>query len=206
MGLVHLLSALVPRAFDLALAASIAWWGAAGWWSSADPWHPVPVCILALQACVSLLLLFRRPESRAAPISALIQAGPAVLIGAIVLGAAPPVGEWPLVATAGFVAGTGLACASLLRLGRSFAVLPGVRRVVTGGPYSFVRHPAYLGEGIMVSTAAIAVGGASAAVLIASTAALLCARILAEERVLAAEPSYRSYARTVRWRLLPGLW
>ena len=39
---------------------------------------------------------------------------------------------------------------SLHFLGRSCAILPRGRRLVTGGPYRFIRHPLYLAEAISI--------------------------------------------------------
>lgn len=79
--------------------------------------------------------------------------------------------------------------------------------VVSGGPYRYVRHPAYLGAVVtelsvpflLASWWALAIGGVTVALLILRTAL--------EDRALQAELSgYRAYAHQVRYRLLPGLW
>ena len=194
------------RAFDLLLAGSILFWGARGWLDLPDRTAPVALAILALQVCVALLLVGRREERRAASTSALALSIPAVLIGALVYGAAPAMQLWSTPATVAFVIGSAVACVSLGTLGRSFAILPGVRRIVVRGPYRVVRHPAYFGEGIMVAAAAAMIGGVLGLSLALFAAALLYVRIVAEERVLADDAVYRDYAQTVRWRLLPGLW
>ncbi len=79
--------------------------------------------------------------------------------------------------------------------------------VVVGGPYRYVRHPAYLG-GILYELAS--------PVLLASWwsltvgvfgAMLLVLRTALEDRTLQAELSgYADYASAVRSRLLPGIW
>ena len=48
-------------------------------------------------------------------------------------------------ATAFMTAGTLLAFWAAWSLGRSFSLLPQARRLVTDGPYRYVRHPIYLG-------------------------------------------------------------
>ena len=108
--------------------------------------------------------------------------------------------DW-LVIPADILATIGLAYAvwGLAYLRRSFSIVPEARRLVTGGPYAFSRHPVYLGEiltaiGINLATA----GWASAlAVLYFVIAELL--RMRWEERVLArAFPlEYPAYAKRV---------
>jgi protein-S-isoprenylcysteine O-methyltransferase Ste14 len=79
--------------------------------------------------------------------------------------------------------------------------------VATGGPYHYVRHPAYVG-GILYELA-VSVLLASWWALIASglSAILLILRTALEDRTLQAElTGYADYARQVRYRLLPGIW
>jgi protein-S-isoprenylcysteine O-methyltransferase Ste14 len=79
--------------------------------------------------------------------------------------------------------------------------------VATGGPYQYVRHPAYLGA--ILYELAVPVLLASWWALIASgvSAILLILRTALEDRTLQAElPGYVDYARQVRRRLLPGIW
>ena len=79
--------------------------------------------------------------------------------------------------------------------------------VATGGPYHYVRHPAYIGA--ILYELAVPVLLASWWALIASglSAILLILRTALEDRTLQAElPGYVDYARQVRHRLLPGIW
>ncbi|MBV8935574.1 MAG: isoprenylcysteine carboxylmethyltransferase family protein [Alphaproteobacteria bacterium] len=80
-------------------------------------------------------------------------------------------------------------------------------RVVTGGPYRWVRHPGYAGAlpAMLASGVALCSWLATAIGLLGLP--LLLWRILAEERTLKAElPGYPEYAQSVRWRLFPGVW
>jgi protein-S-isoprenylcysteine O-methyltransferase Ste14 len=79
--------------------------------------------------------------------------------------------------------------------------------VVREGPYGIVRHPMYAGlVPVMVGIAAW-LGSAAGMIAAAVPTAILCARIVLEERVLRARlAGYEDYARQVRWRLLPGVW
>jgi protein-S-isoprenylcysteine O-methyltransferase Ste14 len=194
----------MPRILDVAFAAAIAGWGVAAF--SAAPAGPVGAALLALQLCVAALFLVRRGEVRAAPGWALALASPAVVAGAFVLAAAPAPSRWPWPSTLLFCAGVLVSGSALLTLGRSFAVLPGLRGIVVGGPYRLVRHPAYLGELAMVSAAALARGDLSALFLALLAVALVVVRIGAEESLLSTDAAYRAYAVRVRSRLLPGLW
>ena len=79
--------------------------------------------------------------------------------------------------------------------------------VVTGGPYRYVRHPAYVGA--ILYELAVPVLLASGWALVASglSAILLILRTALEDRTLQAElTGYADYARQVRHRLLPGIW
>ena len=104
------------------------------------------------------------------------------------------------------VVGTAFAVWALLVLGRSISLLPQARRLVTGGPYAFVRHPLYLGE--MVAIAGIALQHLSpwALLLVGLSWGFQFQRMKYEERVLSESfPEYKDYmARTAR--LVPGVY
>ena len=79
--------------------------------------------------------------------------------------------------------------------------------VVTGGPYHYVRHPAYAGT--ILYELAVSVLLASWPALIASgvSAVLLILRTALEDQMLQTElPGYVEYAQHTRYRLFPGLW
>jgi protein-S-isoprenylcysteine O-methyltransferase Ste14 len=77
----------------------------------------------------------------------------------------------------------------------------------TGGPYRYMRHPAYLGA-VLYELAVLVLLGSWWALLISSVnAAMLTLRTLLEDRTLQAElPGYIDFARKVRYRLIPGVW
>ena len=109
---------------------------------------------------------------------------------------------WHVSAQAVFVAGAFLTMVSLGSLGRSFAVLPSLRRVVIRGGYRWVRHPAYASELLMV-TAAVSQGDRWAWLLGGLTAVLQYSRARSEERVLCSDEDYRAYAARVPYRFIP---
>jgi protein-S-isoprenylcysteine O-methyltransferase Ste14 len=81
------------------------------------------------------------------------------------------------------------------------------QRVISTGPYAFVRHPMYFGAAFYFVGTALLLGSwwgvASAFVLIG----LLCIRIPIEEKALRAGlEGYDEYVAQVRFRLVPRVW
>jgi protein-S-isoprenylcysteine O-methyltransferase Ste14 len=96
-----------------------------------------------------------------------------------------------------------VALVSLGTLGRSFGLVAANRGVKTGGPYGFVRHPAYTGYLIAyVGYCAENPSLRNISLLVASTAFQLV-RIREEEHVLSTDEGYRDYSSRVRFRLVP---
>lgn len=94
----------------------------------------------------------------------------------------------------------------LFWLGRSFTILPEARRLVTRGPYRYVRHPLYLVSIISSIGAMMQFEQPWAFLLVAVADALQIARLHYEERVLRdAFPEYAEYAART-WRMLPGIY
>ncbi len=80
-------------------------------------------------------------------------------------------------------------------------------KVVSSGPYRFVRHPAYVGTVLFELASPIMLGSFWAFIPGMLSAALFILRTSLEDRTLLDELSgYREYAVAVRYRLLPGLW
>lgn len=104
------------------------------------------------------------------------------------------------------LAGTVFATWAVFVLGRSISILPEARRLVTRGPYAFVRHPLYLGEMIGVAGVALQRLSPWALLLLALAWAFQFQRLIFEERVLSQSfPEYEDYmARTAR--LVPGVY
>ena len=91
---------------------------------------------------------------------------------------------------------------------------PGVRiqeeraqRVITSGPYRFVRHPGYVAAIAMFIAIPLALASWWALLPAAVAIVLLVIRTRLEDGLLRAELSgYADYARRTRYRLLPGVW
>lgn len=80
-------------------------------------------------------------------------------------------------------------------------------RVVTTGPYRFVRHPGYLGAILGALASPLVLGSAWTFVPAGLVAALFVARTYLEDRTLRRELNgYEAYAERTRFRLLPPLW
>ena len=80
-------------------------------------------------------------------------------------------------------------------------------RVVSTGPYAYVRHPMYTGVVFLYIGVPLLLGswyGLAAAML---SLCILAVRVVLEERTLMAElAGYREYVERVRYRLIPGIW
>jgi protein-S-isoprenylcysteine O-methyltransferase Ste14 len=80
-------------------------------------------------------------------------------------------------------------------------------KVVTTGPYAFLRHPGYLGAGLWALGMPLVVGSLYGLIPAAMMIAVLVIRTNLEDQTLQAElPGYSDYAKRVRSRLLPGIW
>ena len=103
------------------------------------------------------------------------------------------------------LSGTVLATWTLIVLARSISILPEARRLVTSGPYTFVRHPLYLAEFVILFGVALQYTP-WAFLLLAAHSFFQFQRLGYEERVLLrAFPEYESYAARTS-RILPGLY
>lgn len=79
--------------------------------------------------------------------------------------------------------------------------------VATGGPYRYVRHPAYAGAILYELAVPVLLASWWALLVSALNAFLLVLRTVLEDRTLRDElDGYTDYAREVRSRLLPGIW
>ena len=79
--------------------------------------------------------------------------------------------------------------------------------VASGGPYRFVRHPAYTGTIMFELAAPVLLDSWWALIPGALNAVLFLIRTILEDRTLHSElDGYPEYASRVRFRLLPGIW
>ncbi len=81
------------------------------------------------------------------------------------------------------------------------------QRVISSGPYGVVRHPMYAGAFLLLLATPLALGSWVSLPLPFPLMAVIVARLLDEERYLAANLNgYAAYRERVRWRLAPGVW
>ena len=80
-------------------------------------------------------------------------------------------------------------------------------RVVSSGPYAFVRHPMYSGIMLFFVGVPLLLGSWWGVAIAPAFAVLFAIRARIEERALVEGlPGYADYAERVRYRLVPGLW
>ena len=102
--------------------------------------------------------------------------------------------------------GSAAAVITLIRLGRSFSMMAEARRLVTSGPYRFVRHPLYIAEELAMIGLLMQFFSLSSAFVLAVQIAFQLRRMHNEEAVLAETfPEYAAYQQRTA-RLLPGIY
>jgi protein-S-isoprenylcysteine O-methyltransferase Ste14 len=106
----------------------------------------------------------------------------------------------------GVAVGTVLQIAAVMSLNRSYAVVPALRELKTGGMYRWIRHPLY--ASYLITFTFYLAGNASVTngVVYLVTVSLLFARLHMEEAHLSRDPTYRQYRHLVRWRVIPGVY
>jgi protein-S-isoprenylcysteine O-methyltransferase Ste14 len=106
---------------------------------------------------------------------------------------------------------TGLGVAMLVIIQNGYAAATVTvetgQKVVSSGVYTFVRHPMYVGNVIMMVGVPLALGSYWGLLFVLPGVAALVFRIRDEETMLSQElAGYREYAHQVRYRLLPYVW
>jgi protein-S-isoprenylcysteine O-methyltransferase Ste14 len=81
------------------------------------------------------------------------------------------------------------------------------QKVVTSGPYRYMRHPMYAGALLFFLGAPLLLGSWWGLAVAPLMVVVLGIRAVLEERTLIAElEGYGDYAARVRYRLVPGVW
>ncbi len=92
-----------------------------------------------------------------------------------------------------------------MSLGRSFAILPANRGVVTGGAYRFVRHPIYAGYLTGHVLYLLSSFSFYNMAVYSFITVFQLHRLMREEALLAQTPEYKDYMSRVRYRLFYGV-
>ncbi len=164
--------------------------------------------LVFISTLIALLIFRDKPQAKSEglfPRAAAI-AGTYLSVGIVLL---PPVelsNRLYYVSTLLAVVGTLFALYSALNLGRSISMMSEARQLVVCGPYAVVRHPLYLGEGIVLVGLTLQFLSLSAVLILMLQCACQVIRMNNEEQVLLKTfPQYRNYmARTSR--LIPHLY
>ncbi|UCE13704.1 MAG: isoprenylcysteine carboxylmethyltransferase family protein, partial [Candidatus Heimdallarchaeota archaeon] len=81
------------------------------------------------------------------------------------------------------------------------------QQVITTGPYAYVRHPMYIGFGMLIIAFPIALGSVFALPPAIIAIILIAVRAYYEEKTLIEElKGYKEYMQQVRYRLIPKIW
>jgi protein-S-isoprenylcysteine O-methyltransferase Ste14 len=161
-----------------------------------------------LMLLAATVLLRARPQDKAQGVEPRISA----LIGSFLIYAIPFFPRCDLPLTAGLVStvlvlfGSVAAIVALAQLGRSFSIMAEARRLVTSGPYRWVRHPLYLAEELAIIGLALQFASLWTALLLAGQIAFQLRRMHNEEAVLARTFSQYAEYRARTARLIPGIY
>ncbi len=166
------------------------------------------VSIVYIGLLILLLIVRETPHAQTKNARAYLAAyiGTFAIASFYVLPTAVPTTPVLILATLCIAIGLGLSLATLIYLGRSFAILPSARTLITGGPYRLIRHPLYLSEEMVVVGIMLQFAEPWALVIVAVHLAAQFARMHYEEQTLTASfPAYTAYAARTS-RLIPGLY
>ena len=158
--------------------------------------------LVFISTLIALLIFRDKPQAKAEglmPRAAAIT-GTYLSVGIVLL---PPVelsNQLYFISTLLAVVGTIFAVYSALNLGQSISMMSEARRLVVRGPYAVVRHPLYLGEGIILIGLTLQFFSLWAVLILMLQYACQVIRMNNEEQVLLRTfPQYRNYmAQTAR--------
>ncbi|MCK5373787.1 MAG: isoprenylcysteine carboxylmethyltransferase family protein [Alphaproteobacteria bacterium] len=171
-----------------------------------DEHHRFSSLLMMIQmCCVTLFFLIRVAPSKVsmAPLD-----WAAAIIGTLLPMLISPVGAAdeivPLMLTQFF--GIFISIVAIISLNTSFAVIPALRNIKTGGLYSLIRHPIYFSYFLTFTCVVLQNFSLRNVVVLLALYCVDIYRIIAEERVLSEDQDYIYYKSRVRYRIIPFLW
>lgn len=192
------------RLLNWLLGASMIFWSIMG--IRENGFTPIRIGIGILNCTVGLLFIFRYKVKLTGNLKSILMSLPSFLIAGVCFRLTPLDTIWRMPPTLLFLFGILITLLSFIFLGKNFAILPALRNITQTGPYRIVRHPAYLGELIMVLACCWMINEWWAGLLFIALIGMLQLRIKAEEQVLTTNEQYKLYHQKVKWRLIPYVW
>ena len=162
--------------------------------------------VFVLNLMVGILIMVRKPAIISGSAGSILISLPSFIIGPVFFYFSAPLAEWSFISKGLFAVGCLITIMAFLFLGKNFAIFPALRGVTRNGPYALVRHPAYLGELIIVVSCLMTNPTLIPILLFALLVPFLILRILEEERVLIKSIEYQQFQNHTRWRLIPFIW
>ena len=171
-----------------------------------SPWLGNALLLLS-EGLVLILFLIRRPATTISTRrSDWLLAFGGTILPLLVQPAGSPGGLVPpLVCIPVMICGLVLQIRAKVSLGRSIGMVAANRGLKRSGPYQLVRHPMYAGY-VLTHIAFLLMNPLLWNLAVYSGAlGIQILRLLAEERFLSQSTEYREYMRSVRFRLIPGV-
>ncbi|MCP4522531.1 MAG: DUF1295 domain-containing protein [Cytophagales bacterium] len=194
------------KIINLLLGINFILWGIIGFWS-ADTFSVIRVCITLLNILIGVLIIIRKTPISVKGFYENSVSIPAILLGGVLFKLAPDFDKWALFETYLFIGATLFTIYSFLYLGKSFSIRPALQSdIKTKGAYRIVRHPAYLGEYLMVLSCVIATSQWYTSFGALLLFVLQMIRIDGEEKVLSQSTDYQRYQENVQWKMIPFVW
>jgi len=190
---------------NFSLGGSLIFWGVAGFFQSPE-YSIIRIFITVLNLFVGSLIVLRKPVVKLGSLPSILISLPSLICGGLMFKLAPVPSNWNVYQESVFVLGGMVMLISFLFLGRNFSILPGLRQIVSKGPFLVIRHPAYFGETIMLLACLLAGTSLYSMLTLLIFIPSLVLRINAEEKLLAKDESYLIYQSKVKWKLIPYVW
>ena len=170
---------------------------------SDNPWAPL---LLLSESTIAFFTLIRRPTTRLSMrLGDWMLAMTATCAGLLIMPGQVLSESLVTVGVLLFIGGNLFQLWAKLVLRRSFGVAPANRGVKITGPYKYVRHPMYVGYGIVHISLLLLMFMPVNLLIYAIGWWAQILRIKAEERVLSQDLAYGEYMKQVKWRLIPGI-